>query len=580
MPSVTHEPIADATSRRGRFGYWVRSNIPTVAILLCVVALIVPPVVALFFTAFTIDSNGESGLGFDNFADILTSEHTWATVGDTLIFAVLSSLLTVLLATTIAWLVERTDAPLRRLVYVLMIIAFAVPTFVQGMGWVLFLGPNNGVLTGALRALFGSDAPTFPLYTMGAMILIQSLTLLPAIFLLIAPVVRAANPALEEAALISGAPRRKVMTRVTIPLMVPGIGAAIFLSFIITVDAFEIPALIGSPSRIIVLSTEIYSKVRTAFPDFEAASAFSILLMLLTIIGLYFYQRATAASQKFSTITGKGFRAARLKLGPWRWVGAGGLLIVSLSVIVPVFMVMWASLLRVYEPPSPSAFGKLTLDVYSQVLSTNTVTEALLNSVVLGLGAALGTVLLTGTAAWFLVRRRSLASRAVDFLLVLPLVIPGIVLSLAVLRTYIGSPLPIYGTEVILLLALVIHYAPYAMRFVHAGMVSLHTELEEAALLSGASRFTVARRVLVPLLLPSLFAASAFIFLASIRQLTLVLFLSGPGNLLAAPLIFRLWTQGSLAEAAAVSVIVILAAGSIVLIANRLTRGAAIQGNG
>jgi iron(III) transport system permease protein len=571
-----------ATARPGgRLSHWARNNIPTVVMLLIAAVLVIPPVIMLLISALTeVSPDGRSrAFGFENFIKILTDPITYQTLGNTLIFSVFAALLTTVLATALAWLVERTNAPLRRAVYVLMILSFAVPVFVQGMGWMLFLGPNNGLVTSISRLIFGPDAPTFPLYTMGSMVFIQALTLLPAIFLLIAPVVRSANPAHEEAASVSGATRSQVMRKVTLPLMLPGIGAALFLSFIIAVDAFEVPALVGTPSRIIVLSTEIYSKVRTAFPDYEAASAFAILLMLLTIVGLAFYQRATAAAQKYATVTGKGFRATRMDLGRWRWAGAAVCLIVSLLVIAPVVMVVWASFLGTYEAPSMDALSRVSFDTYARVLQNESVTGALLNSLLLGLTCAIATVILTGAAAWFLVRRRSFASRSVDLLLTLPLVIPGIVLSLAMLRTYINVPLPIYGTQAIVLIALVVHYAPYGMRYAHAGMVSLHPELEEAALVSGASRFTVARRILVPLLLPSLFAASAFIFLATIRQLSLVLFLAGPGNQLAAPLMFRLWGQGSLTEASALAVIVVLAACTLLLIANRLTAGKAIQGS-
>ena len=569
-------PVARSTGTRL---LWVRRNVPTVVMLLIAGVLVVPPVIMLFVSALTsVDADGTSTFNFDNFVGILTNPVTYQTLGNTLVFSISASLLTTILATGLAWLVERTNAPLRRTVYVLMILSFAVPTFVQGMGWMLFLGPNNGVVTSVSRLLFGDGAPAFPLYTMGSMIGIQALTLLPAIFLLIAPVVRSANPAHEEAAAVSGASRTQVMRRVTLPLMLPGVGAALFLSFIIAVDAFEVPALVGTPSRIVVLSTEIYSKVRTAFPDYETASAFAILLMLLTIVGLNFYQRSTASAQKFATVTGKGFRAAQMDLGGWRWLGGAICLVISLLVIAPVLMVVWASLLRTYEAPSATALSQVSLDTYVRVFENTSVTEALLNSLLLGLACAIVTVVLTGSAAWFLVRRRSLATRGVDLLLTLPLVIPGIVLSLAMLRTYISVPLPIYGTQAIVLIALVIHYAPYGMRYAHAGMVSLHTELEEAALVSGASRFTVARRILLPLLLPSLFAASAFIFLATIRQLSLVLFLAGPGNQLAAPLMFRLWGQGSLPEASALAVIVVVAACALLLIANRLTAGKAIQG--
>ena len=564
------------TLRRPSFARLRATGLPLV--LLAVVAvLVLPPVVILIVSAFadgeTLD---ESTATLDNFASVLGDRYTYSTLLDTMIFAVGTSIVTVVLACALAWLVERTNAPFRRTTYALMIISFAIPTFVQGMGWVLFLGPRNGLLTGILRGIFGEGAPTFPLYTMPSMILIQSMTLLPAIFLLVAPAMRAADPVLEEAAAVSGASRAHIIRRVTLPLMLPGILASLFLSFIIAVETFEVPALLGTPGRIVVLSTEVYSKIRRAFPDYGAASAFSVLMMVITIFGLWNYQRATAAARRYTTVTGKGYRPSRLDLGRWRWAGGAFVLGLPLLVVAPVGMILWASLLRSYETPSAAALGKLTLETYGTVLRTPEVTSAIRNSFTLGLACAVLVMALTGLAAWLLVRRRGPVTKGVDLLLTLPLVVPGVVLSLSVLRTYVSLPIPIYGTQMIVLLALIIHYVPYGIRYGHAGVLALHPELEEAANVAGARQWTIIRRILVPLLWPSLIAGGAFVFLATIRQLSLVLFLSGPGNEVVAPTMFSMWQVGSISEASAFAVIVVVAVCALLAVLSKVTSGLAI----
>jgi iron(III) transport system permease protein len=555
----------------------VKSKGLPLVLLAIVAALVVPPVIILIISAFAEgETLAESTATLDNFTGVLGDKYTYTTLWDTMVFSVGTALLTVLLAASLAWFVERTNAPMRRAVYGLMIVAFAIPTFIQGMGWVLFLGPRNGLLAAFLKLIFGENIPEFPLYTMPVMIAIQAMTLLPAIFLLIAPAMRASDPVLEEAASVSGASRLQIIRKVTLPLMLPGVLAALFLSFIVAVETFEVPALIGTPGRIVVLSTEVYSKIRRAFPDYGAASAFSVLMMVITIIGLYNYQRATARTQKYTTVTGKGYRPSRADLGRWRWLAGVYVLGLPLLVVAPVVMIIWASFLRSYEAPSVDALSRLTTDTYVDVLQTPEVVGALGNSLMLGILSAVFVMAITAIAAWLLVRRRSGITRSVDFLLTLPLVIPGVVLSLAVLRTYISLPIPIYGTQMIVLLALVIHYVPYGMRYGHAGVVALHPELEEAAQIAGARQWTVMRRILVPLLWPSLIAGGAFVFLATIRQLSLVLFLAGPGNEVVAPTMFSMWQVGSISEAAAFAVIVVVVVGVVLGVFSKLTSGLAI----
>jgi iron(III) transport system permease protein len=185
-------------------------------------------------------------------------------------------------------------------------------------------------------------------------------------------------------------------------------------------------------------------------------------------------------------------------------------------------------------------------------------------------------MLLAGLAAWLLVRRRNGVSRTLDFVMTLPLVIPGIVLGLAVLRTYLTIPIGIYGTQYILLLALVVHYMPYGMRYGHAGVIALHPELEEAASVAGAGPGTMLRRILAPLLWPSLVAGGAFVFLATIRQLSLVVFLSGPGHEMATPIMFLRWQYGSITDAAAFAVIIVAVACICLAIFSKATSGMAI----
>lgn len=562
--------LAAAVGRR-----WREQSVSVVLVLL-VAILVLPPVVVLVISSFASGRTlKRSHFTWDNFHDVLTDKYTWLSVKDTVIFGVGAALLVVVLATLLAWLVERTNTPGRRAVYGLLIVSFAVPTFIQGMGWLLFLGPGSGLVNTIVDKLTGSGWE-FPVYTMGTMVFIQAMTMLPVIFLLVAPAMRAADPGLEEAASMAGASRVQVILRVTLPLIRPALLAALFLSLILTVESFEIPALIGSPSKITVLSTEIYSRIRTAVPNYGAASAFSIIMMIITIAGLVNYQRATAKSQRYATVRGKAYRPTRVDLGRWRYPAAVFAVGVPLLVVGPVLLIVWASFLSKYEVPSIDALGNLTLKTYAGVVQDPEVTRSLVNSLLLGVGSAVLVMLITSIAAWQLVRRRTVVNRGVDFVVSLPLVVPGIVLGLAMLRTFVTVQIGIYGTQYLVLIALIVHYMPYGMRYGHAGVISLHPELEEAASVAGASQPTMLRRILLPLLWPTLVAGGAFVFLATIRQLSLVVFLSGPGHEIATPVMFLRWQYGAINDAAAFAVIIVAVACAVLAIFSKLTSGMAI----
>jgi iron(III) transport system permease protein len=554
----------------------LKANGFALVLLLLIAVLVIPPVVILIISSFASGRTLQEGHAtWENFRGILTDKYTYLSLKDTAIFAVGSSAVAVLLATTLAWLVERTNTPGRKAVYGLLIVSFAVPTFIQGMGWLMFLGPGSGLLNTMWHGVFGGDSE-FPIYTMGSMVFIQAMTLLPVMFLLIAPAMRAADPGLEEAAAMSGASLAKTIFKVTLPLIRPALLAALFLSFIISAESFEVPALVGSPAHISVLSTEIYSRINSGFTDYGSASAFSIMMMIFTVLGLINYQRATARSQRYGTIRGKAYRPTRLDLGNWRFPAAVFAVAVPVLVVVPLAMIAWASLLKAYQVQSLDGFKHITTSTYSAVLHDPNVTDGLWHSMVLAVGSAVCVMLITVIAAWLLVRRRSGLTRAVDFLVTLPLVIPAIVLGLAVLRTYLTVNVGIYGTQYIVLLALVVHYLPYGMRYGQAGVVALHPELEEAAQVAGASQSTVLRRILMPLMWPTVLAGGAFVFLATIRQLSLVVFLSGPGYQVATPVMFNRWQYGSICEAGAFAVIIVAMACAALAIFSKLTSGLAI----
>ncbi len=263
-----------------------------------------------------------------------------------------------------------------------------------------------------------------------------------------------------------------------------------------------------------------------------------------------------AGGHRFHTITGKGYRPTLIQLGGWRYVTASGLLLYSFVLLVlPFLIVLWASLLPFYIQPSFEAISKFTLKNYITAVHFPKITDSIKNSVLLGLGSATAVMVLTTLASWILVRTKLRGRWLLDLLTTLPLLFPGIVMGLAIMRFYLIVPIPIYGTLWILLVAFVTRYIPYGIRYTHSGLLQLHRELEEAAYASGGSWLNTMRRITMPLLTPSFLGGWVFIFLLSAKELSMSILLVSPQTPVVSVAIYELWENGQVGELAAFGVI-------------------------
>ncbi len=550
----------------------VRRNATTIVVGVIIALLVIPPVVTVVLSSFTEGISVWHGTRtLDNYRTVLGEARNFDLISNSILFAAGSAVVAVTFATVVAFLVERTNVPFRSLVYLTAIVSLGVPVVVQVMGWLLILGPEAGLVNSLLRDHVSSGVQV-NVYSMYAMIFVQATIAFPAMLLLIAPAFRLADPGLEQAAAVSGAARLRVLWSITLPLVRPSLLAALLLGFIVGLESCEVPALIGTPADIGTIATAIYTRVNdTVAPDFGAAGAFSTLLMLFTLVGLWGYQRVTARAHRFASVTGKGYRPDKLDLRGLRWPCALITLLVPLTVLAPILILFWASFLRFYMTPTIGRISETTLSNYRLVLSDPSFTNAVKNTAILGVGSAICVMVLSVVAAWTLIRRRTPLSRSIDQLGSLPLVIPGIVLSLAMLQVFISAPIPLYNTIWLILLAFIIHYLPYGLRYGHAGLISIHNELEEAADVSGAGRLRVFRTIVMPLLVPTLIAGGLFVFMASVRQLSVVIFLSGPNLNVVSSWIWYIWNNGAITNAAAASMVIIVPVLILAVLFYRLT---------
>ena len=533
------------------FAPWITNNISLLrllAIAAILVYLIAPP---LFFLGQASVSSGDlisgrTGFTLEHYRTILSSGSTLKLFLNTLAFALGSSLLGLLVGGMLAWIVERTNTPFRKLVYVAVFLHFGTPLILRVIGWILLMGPKAGYLNFLLRQIFNLGIEKGPLniFSLSGMIFIEGMGWSSLVFLLMAAPLRSMDPSLEEAATTSGAGVWRTIYKVTLPLALPSILSVLLLAFVRCLEAFEVPALIGIPAGVHVFTTSIWLRVKETFlPDYGIASAYSIFTLSLVGMGLYLYSRATRASYKFYTITGKAYRPRVTDLGKWRYVTTPVIFILPLFDILPLLVLAWASFLPYFALPSREIFSKLTLANYPSLLTFQNlpIMDSVRNSFIVSTAGATIAVLLAAIVAWTAVRTKIRGRWFVDGLASFPLVFPGVVLGVGLLKAYLTIPIPVYNTLWILIIGYIVRYLPYAMRYCHPGLLQISQELEESAYVSGASWSRVFKKILIPLMMPALFGGWIWIFLVSFRELSLSIMLTGPKTAVVAVVIFELW---------------------------------------
>ena len=490
--------------------------------------------------------------------------------GNSLAFAGGAALLSLTVGTTLAYLNVRTAVPFKALFFAASIVPLIVPGILYTVSWIFLASPQIGLLNEATNSMFG--VRPFDIFTIWGMIWVDGLHSSPIVFLLMVAAFRSMDPSLEESALMSGASRLQTLRKITLPLVKPALLGAVLVILITSLESFEVPALLGLQNGIYVFTSRIYFVLRSYPPDYAGAGALAVSLLAIAVIGVALTRFFIGKGSKtFQTVTGKGFRPRPLDLGKWKpVVGAGILVYFFVTVVGPLLVLLYASLLPFYQAPSADAFASFSFANYETVFNMRSAVRALKNSFILGIGAATIVMSLMAIAAWITVRSNIRGRSIIEQLSFVPLVIPGIVLGLSISFVYLRSPIPIYGTLVILLIAYCTKYLPYGMRYATTSMTQISSELEESALVSGASWWTTFRRVLLPLLSPGILAGFVYILVVSFRELSSSILLYSPGNEVLSILIWEQFENGSFNVLAAIGVLMVLALVGMVTIAYKL----------
>jgi iron(III) transport system permease protein len=579
---TTERDDSRAPATASRFARVQPAQLAPVLLLGALLAwLVLVPLAVLVVSAFK--PSGllrDPGFTLAHVIETYSDPQFWRLVGATLQFAAGSTAVALVLGGALAWLVERTDLPAPTLVRALVILPMATPPFLLAISWIILLSPRTGVINSLLVDAFGLGAPPFNIYSLGGMILVEGLALVPSAFLILAPAVRNLDPSLEESALVSGASTGYLVFRIILPLLLPALaGTAIFL-MIVSFVVFDVPGTIGMPSRIFVLSSQIYSLVADSprgIPDYGKVSAMALMFTVGLLVLTLAYHRLMRHAGRFVTVTGRGFRPRPFALGRLRWLAVAAVSLYFLcAVLAPLLILLWTSLMPFQAAPSLAAAKMATLANHREFFSNPFIEAATINSIVVALTAATAVAALSLATAWVSIRSRAPGRRAIDALAFLPLAMPGVLIATALVYVYLAVKIiPIYGTIWIIAVAYLTIYLSFGSRAMNGVVLQIHPELDEAARMSGAGPLATLRRVIVPLTTPGLAAVWIWVFAHCLRELTAALLLQGADNATLPTLLYTYWSGGETNKAAAVGVWLVLGLLAVVLIWQVLQRLAA-----
>jgi len=526
--------------RREMFSGFELVIFPLVTVVL--IFMVVVPLGVLVYGGLTSVPMGSLSLDFTlkNYFDFFSNWRYLEALWHTIEIAVLTTLLAGAIGLFLAWLVGRTDVPMARLIQISVMAPFFMSPFMGALAWGTLMAPNVGLLNKILG--FVGIGP-LNIYSISGMVWVMSLYYTPYVFIFVNSALQNMDPQLEESGAMSGLNRRQVIFRITLPLVSPAILSGMLLTFVASAGQFGVPALLGTPFNFYVMTTYIFDLTHNFPGQFNLAASFSIVLLLIASVGVW-AQNRLMRGKTYTTVTGKGFRPRLIELGPLRWPAFGvAISFLLLTVGLPLYILGYVSLIPLYV--GDYSFNLLTLDNYKEVFLENQIAaRAIGNTLFLAFtGATLG-VLLGVVISSITLRSRLWYRKILDYIVILPVCVPAVVLGMALLWTYVFVPLPIYGTIWLLLIGYVTGFLPFAVRAITSSMVQIDKSLEEAATMVGASWLRTIKEVTFPLLRPGLIAGWMLLFIIFVRELAVSIFLYSPRNEVLSVMIYNRWEEG------------------------------------
>ena len=575
-PAVTANPAAGL----GRALAWLWS----VSLLAALAFLVLYPTAMLLVGAFTttnpvVEGYHLSDLSMASFASVISNENVYRALANSMLACGGGTVLAVVVGLAFAWIVVRTNTPWKGLIASAGMLPLFVPPLVAGVAWSILGSPKTGLINLILGSVGLDWRVNF--YTMPGMIFVFGIYYAPYVYMFTASALRNMDPALEEASEISGAHPVRTLWTVTFPLILPAIISGTLLSFVVMLGIYGIPAVLGQPANISMLTTYIFALTSWSPPLYNIAAAVAVMLMVVTGFLVYLQQKVLSG-RSFTTVAGKAFRPRALNLGKWRFFTLGlAMVYLFVVVVLPTLALLVAAFRRflfvrnfasLIDPKQYSWF-------HFQKLFENAATlNSIVNTMKVGIITAIIGGLLSFAIGYTITRTRAPGRRAIDVISTIPVAIPGLVIGVAYLWAWIGLPGGLYGTYWILALAFVARFIPDTVKALSTSLMQIHKELEEAAWICGRGTFSTIWTVVLPLARPGVVAGMTLLFILSIRELGSSLFLYSSDTTVMAVQLLGFYEGGNLGITAAFSLVQMVLLAVLITITNRLSRGASQNG--
>jgi iron(III) transport system permease protein len=545
------------------------------AVALLCVALIVYPFFFLLAESINIgdpQTFPPTELGFDNFIDLSLS---LTVLLNTAYVAIAATIMAVVAGFVLAWILTRTNIPGKALLERLLEIPFYLTPLVGALAWSILAAPKSGFLNQILFAVTGIP-DILDIYTPFGIAWVMALFEGTVAFVMIAAVMKSMDPSLEESSRVTGAGKLRTLLKITVPLVLPGLLGAVVFVFAEMLGSFAAALVLGLPGRFFVVTTAIWQYTLSYPPEYGKASALGLALFGVMFLSLSFY-RWMVRRATFATISGKAFQPRSIDMGSGRyWLAAICWLYVFVAVVLPIAALLLTSCLRFATVIIDQM--SFTLRNYETAFTLDAVRTALMNSLVLGIGVATVGVVVMAILAWIIYRGRVPGGGAIEYVVMFPQSVPRMVFGLALLTAWLNIPIPLYGTLWVLAIAYFTVLLPLGVRALGGVVLQIDKSLEECAQICGASWAYRMKTITLPLLRPGLVAAWLLVFIASVREIGVSIYLMGPNSKVIAPAIVSSWSSSGTELTAAMAIIqtavVLLAVVILMYISGRYAKGA------
>ena len=519
---------------------------------------IITPVIIVLWRSFTTGKLGFSvGLTLTNYLRVFADRDILPMLVNSVVYAGGAAALGTVLGALLAWIVARTNTPGKTLVELMPLYPILMPPIMKNIAWILLLAPRSGILNNMLQQFFGIEAQPFNAFSMAGMIWVFGLACVPLGYLFLLPIFLSFDPSLEESAYIAGSKPVNTTLKITLPLALPAFFSAFVLNFLRGLRSFETPVLQGTPGNIKVFVGRVYDSMALEFNS-GLATAYSMVLVALSVIVLVVYVRATRFSERYATITGKGYRVKVVDIGAWKYLTFLAVFLYFLvGIVIPFIVLIVVSMIPYFDYDTFMKFpSNMVLTNYHTVMRHPSFVTGLYNSLVLSTTIALVTVLAGIVMAFTIYRTSTYGAKVFEFIGTLPLAFPPLVLSVGLVIVFLGTPL--YNSLWALGIGLFVAYFPYAFRNASGSIVNIHKELDEAAWVHGAKWRHVFFKITLPILKPAVGGALFYIFIEAIRNVDVAVLLTSPGREYGPVTLFEYFRVGQWAEAAAGGVIYLI----------------------